>query len=69
MRVTRPPRRARGSGVWLAVMSSDPDTTPEPDPTPVARPDADPEDVEPAFDIDLEPEDQGLAGTGEEPTG
>jgi hypothetical protein len=47
----------------------DPDTTPEPDPTPEARPDADPEDVEPAFDIDLEPEDQGLAGSGEEPTG
>jgi hypothetical protein len=50
-------------------MSSDPDPNAEPPENPDTAPDADPEDVEPAFDIDLEPEDQGLAGTGEEPTG
>jgi hypothetical protein len=47
-------------------MISDSDPTPE---NPDTAPDADPDDVEPAFDIDLEPEDQGLAGSGEEPTG
>jgi hypothetical protein len=32
-------------------------------------PDADPDEVEPAFDIDLEPDEQGTAEAGEEPTG
>jgi hypothetical protein len=36
---------------------------------PDTAPDADPEEVEPAFDIDLEPDEQGLAGSGEEPSG
>jgi hypothetical protein len=52
-------------------MSSDPDPTPQyaAEDNPDTAPDADPEDVEPAFDIDLEPDEQGLAGSGEEPTG
>ena len=36
---------------------------------PDTAPDAAPEEVEPAFDIDLEPDEQGLAGSGEEPSG
>ena len=36
---------------------------------PDTAPDADPEEVDPAFDIDLEPDEQGLAGSGEEPSG
>jgi hypothetical protein len=52
-------------------MSSDPDLTAQDttEENPDTAPDADPEDVEPAFDIDLEPDEQGLAGSGEEPTG
>jgi hypothetical protein len=59
-------------------MSSEPQTPDDPDPdTGLTRPepnddtaaDADPGDVEPAFDIDLEPDEQGLADTGGEPTG
>jgi hypothetical protein len=52
-------------------MSSDPKAPTEntPDEKPDTAPDADPEEVEPAFDIDLEPDEQGLAGSGEEPSG
>ena len=52
-------------------MSSDPKvpTENEPDENPDTAPDAAPEEVEPAFDIDLEPDEQGLAGSGEEPSG
>ena len=51
-------------------MSSDPKvpTENEPDENPDTAPDAAPEEVEPAFDIDLEPDEQGLAGSGEEPS-
>lgn len=80
MPVTRPPaspRRIPGTG---AVMSTDPRTPDErqlddeqgvtsPEPTDDAAPDADPDEVEPAFAIDLEPDEQGLAGSGEEPSG
>lgn len=48
-------------------MSSDPRTPDEKAPDTAA--DADPEEVEPAFDLDLDPEDQGTAEAGEEPTG
>jgi hypothetical protein len=44
---------------------------PEPaDPMDAEHPSADtpPEDVEPAFDVDLDPEDQGKADTGAEPS-
>ncbi|WP_285657232.1 hypothetical protein [Actinomycetospora sp. NBRC 106375] len=40
-----------------------------PEPTDDTAPDADPDEVEPAFDIDLEPDEQGTAEAGEEPTG
>ncbi|PVZ03909.1 hypothetical protein [Actinomycetospora cinnamomea] len=39
-----------------------------PEPTDDAAPDDTPQDVEPAFDIDLEPDEQGLAGAADEPT-
>ena len=39
------------------------------DSAPDSAPDASPDEVEPAFDIDLEPEEQGLAEAGDEPTG
>ena len=52
-------------------MSSDPKVPTEnkPDENPDTASDAAPEEVEPAFDIDLEPDEQGLAGSGEEPSG
>jgi hypothetical protein len=53
-------------------MSSDPKVPTENKPdekNPDTAPDAAPEEVEPAFDIDLEPDEQGLAGSGEEPSG
>jgi hypothetical protein len=52
-------------------MSSDPKVpAKKPDEkNPDTAPDAAPEEVEPAFDIDLEPDEQGLAGSGEEPSG
>jgi hypothetical protein len=40
-----------------------------PEPTDDTSPDASSDDVEPAFDIDLEPDEQGLADAGGEPTG
>ena len=40
-----------------------------PEPTDDAAPDADPDEVEPAFDVDLEPDQQGLAESAEEPSG
>jgi hypothetical protein len=39
-----------------------------PEPTDDAAPDASPDDVEPAFEIDLEPDEQGLAGAADEPS-
>jgi hypothetical protein len=39
-----------------------------PEPTDDAAPDATPDDVEPAFEIDLEPDEQGLAGAADEPS-
>lgn len=39
-----------------------------PEPTDDAAPDDAPEDVEPAFDIDLEPDEQGLADAADEPS-
>ncbi|WP_433783466.1 hypothetical protein ACQPX6_25660 [Actinomycetospora sp. CA-101289] len=59
-------------------MSTDPSTDTEaldaeqgmtrPEPTDDAAPDASPDDVEPAFEIDLEPDEQGLAGAADEPS-
>jgi hypothetical protein len=60
-------------------MSSDPSTSDtealdaeqgmtRPEPTDDAAPDATPDDVEPAFAIDLEPDEQGLAGAADEPS-
>ncbi|MHC1560683.1 hypothetical protein ACR9E3_17130 [Actinomycetospora sp. C-140] len=50
-------------------MDSEPRTPDEPDRPDDTAPDADPDEVEPAFDIDLEPDEQGTAEAGEEPTG
>jgi len=52
-------------------MTNDPRTPDhaEHEKNPDTAPDADPDEVEPAFDIDLEPDEQGLAGSGEEPSG
>lgn len=60
-------------------MDSDPETPDDadldaeegmtrPEPTDDAAPGTSPDEVEPAFAVDLEPDEQGLAETGDEPT-
>jgi len=52
------------------VTDHDDQTSTDPDENAPAHPGADTpsEDVEPAFDLDLDPEDQGTAGAGAEPS-
>ncbi len=56
-------------------MNSDPTGRSADDPEDIPEDLRDSDDLEqtdettPAFDIDLDPEDQGLAGSGEEPSG